>query len=399
MYKTAKGSYHMSDIFISYKREEQAIARKLANALESEGWRVWWDPKLRAGERFNDVIEKALNEATCVIVLWSKHSVESQYVKHEANYALKRNKLVPVMIEEVELPFRFEDLHTPSLFEWDGSKDSSDFCKLVEDIAKLIGLPFTAQKHEQPAEKQQDVVVLPADNAVFLRERESAWKQISIHRVWAIAGITPLSIDGDAIDPLSGRFREIYDNLRVFGNEPVNRTFTRPSEDGLLNEDLRNLSDGNGHRIEIFRNGHCEYLLCLQASVDQISEALRESSGIPLDAEKVIRYTDLADTIKNQLGTLSALRQCLPFREMTLSWMLLNVSNSIMYSHEGSSSIGTVVGFPIREPELVYREVVKLDYPAQLIEQIIRRIVNSFGLVLDKLLESNGKWRRPRRMT
>ena len=42
----------MSDIFISYKREEQPIARKLADALESEGWTVWWDPKLRAGERF-----------------------------------------------------------------------------------------------------------------------------------------------------------------------------------------------------------------------------------------------------------------------------------------------------------------------------------------------------------
>src|SRR4030095_2046267 len=51
-----------SDIFISYKREEQAIARKLANALESQGWTVWWDPKLRAGEHFDDVSEKALDE-------------------------------------------------------------------------------------------------------------------------------------------------------------------------------------------------------------------------------------------------------------------------------------------------------------------------------------------------
>jgi hypothetical protein len=33
----------MSDIFISYKREEQPIARKLAYALEEEGWSVWWD--------------------------------------------------------------------------------------------------------------------------------------------------------------------------------------------------------------------------------------------------------------------------------------------------------------------------------------------------------------------
>src|SRR5215510_7854191 len=143
----------MSDIFISYKREEQAMARNLANALEGEGWTVWWDPKLRAGERFNDVIEKALKESKCVLVMWSKRSVESRYVKDEATYALKRNKLVPLMIEEVELPFRFEDLHTLSLLDWDGSKDISDFRRLVEDIAAIVGHPVTTrQKTQQRAE-------------------------------------------------------------------------------------------------------------------------------------------------------------------------------------------------------------------------------------------------------
>ena len=133
----------MSDIFISYKREDQATARKLANALESEGWTVWWDPKLRAGERFNDVIESALNEAKCVIVLWSKRSVQSLYVKDEATHALNRKKLVPVTIEQVELPFRFEELHTPSLFNWDGSKDFSEFRRLVEDISTILRLSST----------------------------------------------------------------------------------------------------------------------------------------------------------------------------------------------------------------------------------------------------------------
>ena len=50
----------MSDIFISYKREEQPEARKLANALEREGWNVWWDPKLRAGDDFDKIIEAVL---------------------------------------------------------------------------------------------------------------------------------------------------------------------------------------------------------------------------------------------------------------------------------------------------------------------------------------------------
>ena len=145
----------MSDIFISYKREEQPVARKLANALESEGWTVWWDPRLRAGERFNDVIEKALKESKCVVVMWSKLSVESLYVKDEATYALKRNKLVPVMIEEVELPFRFEELHTPSLRGWDDSKDASDFRKLVEDIAAIVGSPVIEAKHKADEEKER----------------------------------------------------------------------------------------------------------------------------------------------------------------------------------------------------------------------------------------------------
>jgi hypothetical protein len=95
----------MSDIFISYKREEQATARKVANALESEGWTVWWDPKLRAGEIFDDVIEKALNEAKCVIVLWSKLSVNPEYVKAEATYALEHKKLVPVLYRNFKPPF------------------------------------------------------------------------------------------------------------------------------------------------------------------------------------------------------------------------------------------------------------------------------------------------------
>lgn len=128
----------MSDIFISYKREDQGIASKLANALESEGWTVWWDPKLRAGEHFDDVIEKALTSAKCVVVLWSEGSVKSQYVRDEATYALEHKKLVPVAIQTVDVPFRFRGVHTPRLFSWDGSRDSSDFRRFAADISSIL---------------------------------------------------------------------------------------------------------------------------------------------------------------------------------------------------------------------------------------------------------------------
>src|SRR5262245_5246356 len=148
----------MSDIFISYKREEPQIARKLADALESEGWTVWWDPKLRAGERFDDVIEKALNEAKCVIVIWSERSVQSRYVRDEATYALEKDKLVPVAIENVSLPFRFRGGHTLSLLAWDGSKDSLAFRRLVDDISTILrSSPIaTAEGEERRKVEEED---------------------------------------------------------------------------------------------------------------------------------------------------------------------------------------------------------------------------------------------------
>lgn len=147
----------MADIFISYKREEQPIAKKLADALQKEGWTVWWDPEVRAGERFDDVIEKALIESKCVVVLWSKLSVNSQNVKDEATYALNRDKLVPVLIEIVDLPFRFERINTGQLIDWDGSDNFPEFQKLIADISSNLGEPpVEEQKRIEIARKAEE---------------------------------------------------------------------------------------------------------------------------------------------------------------------------------------------------------------------------------------------------
>ena len=42
----------MADIFVSYAAEDRDRAKKLANALQSSAWTVWWDRKLRAGVDF-----------------------------------------------------------------------------------------------------------------------------------------------------------------------------------------------------------------------------------------------------------------------------------------------------------------------------------------------------------
>lgn len=149
----------MSDIFISYKREEQPVARRLAEALEKKGWSVWWDPNLRGGEYFDEVIERALKETKCVIVLWSQLSVESRHVKDEATYALNQDKLVPVAIDEVApqaLPFRFQGIHTPQLLKWDGLEERPEFQTLLSDIVAILGpAPIDAEAEAKRKEEEE----------------------------------------------------------------------------------------------------------------------------------------------------------------------------------------------------------------------------------------------------
>lgn len=51
------------DIFISYNREDSAVAQAYRDALAQEGFEVWWDATLRSGENYDEVTEAALREA------------------------------------------------------------------------------------------------------------------------------------------------------------------------------------------------------------------------------------------------------------------------------------------------------------------------------------------------
>ena len=77
----------MPDVFLSYSRDDQAIARRFATALERAGFSVWWDQTLIAGEAFDEATERALEGASAVVVLWSKKSVASRWVRAEATQA------------------------------------------------------------------------------------------------------------------------------------------------------------------------------------------------------------------------------------------------------------------------------------------------------------------------
>ena len=129
----------MNDIFLSYNREDQQIAKRFAHAFEAQGLSVWWDVTLRSGETYDEVTEAALRGARAVVVLWSKRSVASRWVRSEATIALRAGTLAPVMVEPCERPVMFELTQTSDLSRWAGDANDPAWLAFLADVRRLVG--------------------------------------------------------------------------------------------------------------------------------------------------------------------------------------------------------------------------------------------------------------------
>ena len=145
----------MSDIFVSYASADRDRARAVAQALTDQGWSVWWDRTIPPGKQFDEVIEEALDSARCVVVLWSKASVASQWVKTEAAEAMRRKILVPVLIEDVKIPLEFRRLQAADLSTWTGGDTHEEVRKFFASIGTNVG------QQAAPVQAEPRVQALP----------------------------------------------------------------------------------------------------------------------------------------------------------------------------------------------------------------------------------------------
>jgi hypothetical protein len=149
----------MSDIFVSYNHEDQLRAQELAQALGGRGWSIFWDRTIPYGKTWRDTIRRELSEARCVIVLWSKTSVESEWVREEADDARQRRVLVPVLIDNIQPPIGFRGIQTANLANWNPAESAPAFDRLAADVAAVLR-PAAEESKEQG--RQVDARTSPA---------------------------------------------------------------------------------------------------------------------------------------------------------------------------------------------------------------------------------------------
>ena len=130
----------MADIFISYASEDRARVRPIAEALMTRGFNVWWDRSLAAGQDYTAIIERELKNAKAVIVVWTQSSASSTFVRDEAGRARDDGRLVPVMLDKVDIPLGFGAFQAEDFSRWNGGSNAPQVLLLEEVLnAKLQG--------------------------------------------------------------------------------------------------------------------------------------------------------------------------------------------------------------------------------------------------------------------
>ena len=130
----------MADIFISYSKLEPGPTELLAQALVERGYRVWWDTSILTGDNFREVILQQLASARAVIVIWTGHSVGSDWVISEADRARASKKLIPVRTSAV----RVHDIPPP--FDRLQTDDVTNLARIVLSLKALGVLPNPSKK-------------------------------------------------------------------------------------------------------------------------------------------------------------------------------------------------------------------------------------------------------------
>jgi hypothetical protein len=128
----------MSDIFLSYSQKDEDRVLPIMLQLEAQNWSVFWDRNIPPGKTFRQHIKENLDAALCVVVVWSRHSIDSHWVLEEAEIGRKRIILVPVMIDQVEPPFGFGSIHAADLTCWNSDASHGQFKACIDAIAALV---------------------------------------------------------------------------------------------------------------------------------------------------------------------------------------------------------------------------------------------------------------------
>lgn len=163
----------MSQVFISYAHvnPDQDLAAKLRNSMETNGFDVFIDSKIRLGENWVEQVDVQLRSSTHFIALLSAASIKSDMVRREIAIAYKLSKarklaILPVRLDlDEELPYELSAyLDLIQYIVWRSGESFDPICRAILDSvrgsASPSGLPSNSLDPKRFAGPELEAVKL-----------------------------------------------------------------------------------------------------------------------------------------------------------------------------------------------------------------------------------------------
>ncbi|MFL6731538.1 MAG: TIR domain-containing protein [Sphingomicrobium sp.] len=194
----------MAGVFISYAREDAPKAQAIARALEQASFDVWFDQRIHSGSEFSREIEEALRSASAVVVLWSRSSVESAWVRDEAAEGRDSGRLVPVLLDDARPPIGFRQFQTTDLSHWSGRGGRKRLAGVIAAVGAKAGAPSVsaAKPARAPGRWWRRPAALAVAGAIALvLAASAAWFFGGTRNQPASLSVALLPFTADASDP------------------------------------------------------------------------------------------------------------------------------------------------------------------------------------------------------
>jgi hypothetical protein len=133
------------DVFVSYKREERAIAERVVGHLRAAGRTAVSDLNIARNEDFGDAIDRMIRNARATVVLWTRASAASDWVRKEARLARdlekakKGNVYIGVIVEPLDLMLAVDLAYDQMLDLSAGGLDDTGLEQISAAVREAIG--------------------------------------------------------------------------------------------------------------------------------------------------------------------------------------------------------------------------------------------------------------------
>jgi hypothetical protein len=110
----------MADVFVSYDKDDREAAERIVQSLRRRGLSVWWDDDIAPHAPWDETIQRELDAAGKVLVLWTPNSINSRWVREESRLAQEAvpPKLIQAVLESCRVPFGFGSEQHIDLSDW-----------------------------------------------------------------------------------------------------------------------------------------------------------------------------------------------------------------------------------------------------------------------------------------